>query len=76
MDAESRILGRQLRGAFRRTAKRSNEAALEGELINLMNLMKYFAGGCKIAILQFSNKEVSLRDRKQSFVTSKVHAYL
>lgn len=34
MDAEPRILGRQLRGAFRRIAKRSNEAALEGELIN------------------------------------------
>lgn len=34
MDAESGILGRQLRGAFRGAAKRSDEAALEGELIN------------------------------------------
>lgn len=51
MDAESGILGRQLRGTFRGAAKRSDEAALEGELINREI---FHARLCKIAILKLN----------------------
>lgn len=41
MDAESGILGRQLRGAFRGIAERSDEAAFEGKvLINRRNISR------------------------------------